>query len=90
MFLCLFLASTIHALPLDDNFEFANGDTVEDSAELSFLKGGNFSPSTENATIAIEINKKFRFCCKDKRTWIHADHVSKKLSFLQLAQVSDN
>ena len=29
--------------------------------------------------IAVEINKKFRFCCKDRRSWIHTDLVSEKL-----------
>ena len=63
MFLCLFSlllrVDTGTALPLDDNFEIANGDIVEDPAELPFmcriqLRGGGKSHFCGAALISAE------------------------------------
>ena len=41
---------------------------------FDWLEYSHFLPFLADA-IAKETNEKFRFCCKDKRSWIHADHV---------------
>merc|ERR1719204_1248852 len=43
---------------------------------------------TEHA-IALEINKKFRFCCKDQRSWIHRSHMCNGAADCPRTETSD-